>query len=1121
VHRNLLRAASIALVFIAVFASRASAQTTALYLESQTGDYIGAGFTRTYTAADAPFTTSSDAAGVHVNVVAAGYAFWWSLNFAVPSGGTIGAGTYTDALRFPTAAQPGLDVYGDGRGCNAVTGRFVIREYVAGAGGSVARFAADFEQHCEDASAGLFGAIRYNSTISSISPFDGAYPDYRLTIVPSANGTVMANGLTCSLTSTPCSRTYVAPTDVVLTAMPDAGYAFAGWSGACASVPQQSAIHVNVNQPKRCQATFSPGPAQITALYLQSQSGDWVGAGQTHTYGVADGTFNATVSSYSNGVQIHLYAPDYAFWWYLNFSPLTGATFAPGPYGDATQFPTMVTPGLDVSGLGHGCNRVTGRFVVREYVAGAGGTMQRFAADFEQHCEDADAALFGAIRYNSTITSLVPFDGAYPDYRLTITPTAHGTVTGAGFDCGVNSLCSQTYASPAAVSLTATPDDDSVFLGWSGSCTGLAQTTVHVNGPKQCQARFAQTSDVSPWTVLTIDSQPGDSVGAGQRWLYGAGDAAWTLSWIGTNHHGVTVRVMDGTTEWRLDFVAPASDALAAGTYLNVVGNSSGGRRATVNVTHGGLACTTVTGRFVVRELTVAGDGSIAAAAIDFEQHCNDADAGLFGALRYNSSLRSITPFDGAYPDYRVTIARPAHGAVTGTGIDCSASQDTCARTFLSPTTLMLSAAPDPGYMFVGWTGSCTGSSPVTLHVNQPLACEALFDSTTTPAPRTALFLDSQPGDYMGQGRQALFNGDNSTWTVAPVSSGRNGVRVTVSDVTSWTLQFAAPTGATLAPGTYSGANSSYSGPAPYLSVLGESRYCDTSGWFIVRELALAPDGSVLRLAIDFEQHCAANDPALFGALRYNSTVASFTPFDGQYPDYRLTITAPLHGTVTGDGVNCGGGQTACERTVGVPTSVSLLARPDAGYMFGGWSGDCAGGPTMTIKINGRKQCAAAFVAITSTTARSIAMVGTQKGDYIGNGQAVVFTTANAGWSVSSYNSTVRITVNAAPLWNFTFDAPTGGRLGPGTFIDTRGYADASSAGLDISGNYHSCTSIGRFIVRELTVSASGTLVSFAADFEQHCQNSKPGLRGIIRYNSTVDLTNMIPPLAPVGVKIQ
>ena len=53
----------------------------------------------------------------------------WTLDFATPQGQALTAGTtYDNVARYPfqTSTQPGLSLYGDGRGCNTVTGSFTV-----------------------------------------------------------------------------------------------------------------------------------------------------------------------------------------------------------------------------------------------------------------------------------------------------------------------------------------------------------------------------------------------------------------------------------------------------------------------------------------------------------------------------------------------------------------------------------------------------------------------------------------------------------------------------------------------------------------------------------------------------------------------------------------------------------------------------------------------------------------------------------------------------------------------------------------------------------------------------------------------------------------------------------
>lgn len=67
-------------------------------------------------------------------------------------------------------------------------------------------------------------------------------------------------------------------------------------------------------------------------------------------------------------------------------------------------------------------------------------------------------------------------------------------------------------------------------------------------------------------------------------------------------------------------------------------------------------------------------------------------------------------------------------------------------------------------------------------------------------------------------------------------------------------------------------------------------------------------------------------------------------------------------------------------------------------------------------------------------------------------------------------------------------------------------------AGLSFSGNGRGCNRLtGRFDVLEAVYGLSGQVVSFAADFEQHCEGGTPALYGQIRYNSNVPLNAMVP----------
>jgi hypothetical protein len=76
-------------------------------------------------------------------------------------------GSYENATRYPfqSPTSPGLSVFGSGRGCNTLTGRFDVLEVSYSATGQIDRFSADFAQHCDGQPPALFGSIRYNATV--------------------------------------------------------------------------------------------------------------------------------------------------------------------------------------------------------------------------------------------------------------------------------------------------------------------------------------------------------------------------------------------------------------------------------------------------------------------------------------------------------------------------------------------------------------------------------------------------------------------------------------------------------------------------------------------------------------------------------------------------------------------------------------------------------------------------------------------------------------------------------------------------------------------------------------------------------------------------------------------
>lgn len=100
------------------------------------------------------------------------------------------------------------------------------------------------------------------------------------------------------------------------------------------------------------------------------------------------------------------------------------------------------------------------------------------------------------------------------------------------------------------------------------------------------------------------------------------------------------------------------------------------------------------------------------------------------------SSVVSATPV----PGYTLSVSVPGSppgGRVTSNDgrINCGSGGTACSATYEPdpPATVTLTATPDTGYVFLGWSGSCSGASPsVTLTMDANKTCTAQFSNQVT-----------------------------------------------------------------------------------------------------------------------------------------------------------------------------------------------------------------------------------------------------------------------------------------------------------------------------------------------------------------------------------------------------
>ncbi len=151
----------------------------------------------------------------------------------------------------------------------------------------------------------------------------------------------------------------------------------------------------------------APGttPASGNYVYLQSQPGDYIGAGATYTYTQANTLLNVTAIGARLNVGVN---GDEG--WSGDFQGMnTLSQLQPGYYGNLQRFPfhNPVLGGLSWGGEGRGCNTLTGWFAI-DSITYAGGALASIDLRFEQHCEGVAPALRGKIHWEAGDTTQPP-----------------------------------------------------------------------------------------------------------------------------------------------------------------------------------------------------------------------------------------------------------------------------------------------------------------------------------------------------------------------------------------------------------------------------------------------------------------------------------------------------------------------------------------------------------------------------------------------------------------------------------------------------------------------------------------------------------------------------------------
>jgi len=396
--------------------------TTFVVMLSDSGDYIGGGQPRFFYPGNGSITISGDA-GYFTIVVSGGSIGTdnFFMNVAAPPGENLHTGLYTDVQRAPfrQAGHAGLDIWGDGRGCNEVGGRFDVKDFHVGGNGVPDRLWITYEQHCEKGQPALFGEIRLAEPggAGALLALPGTlwWPD-----VPplGASSTVPV-----ALVNPGAAALGVSTIAVTGLQAPD----FSVESDACTGVTLQpgAACRVflrlipKVPGPRVAQLVATDGASQTyvvpldgagipgdTRLVMKSDPGDYVGAGQKYKYTPANAQI--TVTGGLNVVHGSVSGQN-GDSWFLDFAAPSGDILKKKNYKNALRYPFQgASPGMDVFGNGRGCNTLTGKFKVKNISVGTDNVVKTFGVKFTQHCEGMTPALHGTLLFQVPTGDVTP-----------------------------------------------------------------------------------------------------------------------------------------------------------------------------------------------------------------------------------------------------------------------------------------------------------------------------------------------------------------------------------------------------------------------------------------------------------------------------------------------------------------------------------------------------------------------------------------------------------------------------------------------------------------------------------------------------------------------------------------
>lgn len=792
-------------------------QPTSVKFVSDAGDFVGAGSQYRYSQANSLITLTADQASLVISIE--GDEFWQGTLQLPNTHSKLTEGVYGNLTLHPIHDPMfgGVNWVGQGRSCRQLSGSINIRT-VTYDNDELRTIDLEFEQYCQDSSSALRGEIHWDANDTTSPP------------------------------------------------------------GPAKNIPQD---------------LWAPTPGTTpdagSFIYLESQAGEFIGGGADYMYTGLDAVLSA--SSENSRFSITVEGSED---WTGDFKGLnTSPRIEVGYYNTLLRYPyhNPVKGGFNWAGNGRGCLALAGWFVV-DAVTYTGSILTSIDLRFEQRCDGGNRALRGAIHWDANDPAMPPSPGIPPAGRWEppsdVLPASgnyiylesrEGDFIGAGKTYLYTNLDAILSSSFAHRGVLVTVDGDEY---WRGNFHGmLSQRRLEVgdykdlpsypfpDGGLQWSGEHRGCNMLNGW--FTVDS------------VTYAGIEIEAIEFRFAQHCEGNPQPLHGAIRWAANdttvppgpapipdglWEPPASKVPDTGNYTYLEsqpGDFVGGGHFSYYQTN--YLYTSQTAAFSVRT---------------DQDHLSfnvNGDEDWRGAFQAMNSIEKLEV--GYYSDLqRHPFNNPTKGGMDwgGEGRGCN---------ILSGWFVVDSVTYDNDELVafeLRFEQHCENEGPalngaIRWQVNDPTpligpttAPTGLWEPAagTTPASGNYVYLDSQPGDFIGFGNSYLYT-DNDTFIKATFRDVE--LILEVEGQESWDGNFEGMNFLDrLEPGFYGNLQRHpFHNPVKGgLSWSGEARGCNTlSGWFMVDSVTYTGD-ELDSIELRFEQHCGRSSGLLNGKIKWN-----------------------------------------------------------------------------------------------------------------------------------------------------------------------------------------------------------------------------------------------------------